>query len=68
MKAKILEAGIRNICTEIRILCEISSPEPVGKVWNPESKSPNQEIYLLRLPPDFFRPSPAARDRRLRLD
>ena len=40
-----LELEIRHLGLEIRILRGISSPEPVPKVWNRESKSENQELF-----------------------
>ena len=42
-----LDAGFRYFWPQIRILREISSPEPAGKVQNPDSRSKNEEFYLL---------------------
>ena len=41
-----LDTGILQIWPNIRILREISSPEPAGKVQNPESRSKNEEIHF----------------------
>ena len=41
-----LDAGTLKICPKFRILREISSPEPAGKLQNPDFKSQNEEIYF----------------------
>ena len=39
-----LELEIRQFGSEIRILREISPLEPAPKVWNPKSRSENEEV------------------------
>ena len=42
-------AGFGDFLLQIRSLPEISSPEPAGKVQNPNSRSKNEEIYVFIL-------------------